>query len=63
MRIDIAISGTCVKLFLIISGAHKLFLILFGIRNMMENISDTAQTAHGIRNIFADIRNVPYISA
>ena len=26
---------------------------------MMENIPDTAQTTHGIRNIFADIRYVP----
>ena len=31
MRIDIAISGIFVKLFLIISGTYKLFLILFGI--------------------------------
>jgi hypothetical protein len=41
------------------SGTHKLFLILFAIRNMFENVADVAQITHGIRNIFADIRNVP----
>ena len=59
MTIGIAILGTFVKKFHIISGTHKLFLILFGIRNMLEIVSDIAQSTHGIRNIFADIRNVP----
>ena len=26
---------------------------------MFENVADVAQITHGIRNIFADIRNVP----
>ena len=26
---------------------------------MLEKVPDIAQIAHGIRNIFADIRNVP----
>jgi hypothetical protein len=39
---------------------RKLFLILFGIRNMLEIVPNIAQSTHGgIRNIFADIRNVP----
>jgi hypothetical protein len=41
------------------SGTDKLFLILFGIRNMLEMVPDIAESTHGIRNIFADIRNVP----
>ena len=36
-----------------------IFLILFDIRNMLEIVPDIAQTTHGIRNIFAEIRNVP----
>ena len=36
-----------------------IFLILFGIRNILEIVPDIAQTTHGIRIIFADIRNVP----
>jgi hypothetical protein len=62
MTIGIAILGTFVKRFLIISGTHKLFLILFGIRNMLVEIVpdiDIAQSTHGIRNIFADIKNFP----
>ncbi len=59
MTIGIAILGTFVKWFLIISGTDKLFLILFGIRNMLKMVPDIAQSTHGIRNIFADIRNVP----
>ena len=59
MTIGIAILGTFVKRCLIISGTHKLFLILFGIRNMLGIVPDIAQSTHGIRNIFADIRNVP----
>ena len=33
-------------------------MILFGIRNILEIVPDIAQSTHGIRNIFADIRNV-----
>ena len=39
MRIGIAVLGTFVKWFLIVSGTHKLFLILFGIRNMLKKCS------------------------
>ena len=48
-----------IPILVIISGTHKLFLILFGIRNMLEIVPDIAQSTHGIRNISADIRNVP----
>ena len=34
-------------------------MILFGIRNMLENVPDIVQSTQGIWNIFADIRNVP----
>jgi len=32
---------------------------LFYFRNMLEIVPDIAQSTHGNRNIFADIRNVP----
>ena len=48
-----------VKLFHIISGTFKLFLILFWYQEHERNVPDIAQSTHGIRNIFADIRNVP----
>ena len=58
MTIGIGILGSFVKSFHIISGTHKLILILFGIRNMLEIVPDIAQGTHGIRNIFANIKNV-----
>ena len=46
-------------MFHIISGTFKLFLILFWYQEHERNVPDIAQSTHGIRNIFADIRNVP----
>ena len=46
-------------MFHIISGTFKLFLILFWYQEHERNVPDIAQSTHGNRNIFADIRNVP----
>ena len=62
MTIDIIISKTFVKLFQIITETKKSQNIIPDTIRYQEyagKIPNTAQTTHGIRNIFADIRNVP----